>query len=516
MKPDIPRPGAHGRRRRIIAVALLLLVVGLLGWGLQQGTFKQVRAYRDGLRAYVYGLPLMLMAATSHTMAGEAGRDEGLCGMNEFMHARRFLNARFREVVRPNVDTLYSSAWLDLAREPMVLHLPDMQGRYHLLPMLDAWTNVFAAPGSRTTGDKAGDYAIVGPGFFGALPPGLTRIDAPTNKVWIIGRLLASGSEDYPAVHALQDAMRLTPLSRWRAGAGAQVDDAEASCTQRSRAGEAAPLEQVLALDAQTYFSRLAQLMQDNPAPARDAPILAALREIGIVPGQPFDLTALDPRVAAGIVQAAHAGQALASTVANARSEPDRQGGPGLFRTLPKLAMKTLAESKQGWTYPRKLGEYGTNYVFRSLIAILGLGANLDVDALYPNTEVDATGERLNGSGRYVLHFDKQSLPPVAAFWSLTLYGSDHYFVDNPIDRYALGSLTRGLRYNEDGSLDILIQEDPPIGRESNWLPAPAGNFSLNLRLYRPGPQALDGSWRAPAVQRLPAGAEPDRRNVSK
>ncbi len=487
--------------RRLVAAILLLLALIAIGWSLDLGLFRQMRAYRDGVRAYVYGFPLLLMDATNGAMSAAPGSDPRYCQINQISHSKRFLNAQFRDVVRPNVDTLYSSAWLDLSAEPLVLHLPDTHGRYHLLPLLDAWTNVFAAPGSRTTGDKGGDFAIIGPNFSGTLPAGLTRLDSPTATAWMIGRVLASGSEDYAAVDALQREMTLTPLSRWH-GSGNRVVESE--CIPQARSGKGpTPLAQVLGLDAQAYFARLAQLMKNNPAPVRDAGMSAVLKGLGIVPGQSFALSALDPRLAAGLAQAHETGSAVMHIIAQAGTKKALQNDVGLLAGLPKMLMHRLAENKNGWSYPRKLGDYGTNYVYRAVVSLLGLGANLDADALYPNTEVDGTGEALDGSHPYLLHFDKADLPPVAAFWSLTLYGSDNYFVDNRLDRYALGSLSRGLRYNEDGSLDIHIQNQAPTTEESNWLPAPPGKFILNLRLYWPLQQALDGSWRAPAVQRL-------------
>jgi hypothetical protein len=493
--------GKRHAGRRLAAAILLLLAAALIGWSMNIGPFKQMRAYRDGLRAYAYGFPLLLMQETKHAMSADAGSDSRFCRINQIIHAQHFLNAQFREVVRPNVDTLYSSAWLDLSTEPVVLHVPDMQGRYHLLPMLDAWTNVFAAPGSRTTGDKGGDYVIVGPRFSGSVPEGLTRLDAPTDMAWMIGRVMANGSEDVAAVNALQARMTLTPLSLWRAGDPANAD---AACVPLARAADGrTPVARLLSLDADAFFARLVLLMKNNPPAQRDAAMLAMLAQLGMVPGQPFAMSTLDADQRAGLTQAHDTGGALARRIAQVGKNQAAPEEQGMLAALPKILMQRLAETKNGWTYPRNLGDYGSNYVFRALVSLIGLGANLDADALYPNTAIDATGEALDGSRRYVLHFDKQALPPVAAFWSLTMYGKDNYFVDNRLDRYALGSLTRGLRYNDDGSLDLHIQNQAPATGTSNWLPAPAGNFILNLRLYWPQPEALDGRWRAPAVQRL-------------
>lgn len=491
-------------RRRVGAAMLLLLALAATGWSMSLGPFQQLRAYRDGLRVYAYGLPLLLMDATANAMSASDGAAPGTCRVNQISHAETFLNAQFREVVRPNVDTLYSSAWLDLSPEPLVLHLPEMQGRYHLLPMLDAWTNVFAAPGSRTTSDNGGDYAIVGPDFTGSLPAGLTRLDAPTRTVWMIGRILATGSEDYAVVNALQRQMSVTPLSRWRGDNAGAAAAAESNCVAPPHPADGlTPPERLLRLDATAYFSRLVLLMQKNPPPAGDAAMLAVMDQLGMKPGLPFALSMRDAWQAAGLQQAHATGGAVVRMMVQPAEMQAAQGSAGIGATLLKMAMARLVDTKDGWMYPRNLGSYGSNYAHRATVALLGLGANLDADALYPNTSVDAAGEQLAGNRRYRLHFDRQALPPVAAFWSLTMYGSDNYFVDNRLDRYALGSLSRGLHYNADGSLDILIQNEAPATGVSNWLPAPAGNFMLNLRLYWPRQAALDGSWRAPAVQRL-------------
>jgi hypothetical protein len=415
--------------------------------------------------SWIFGYPLVLMDVTRSVMSAEGHPP------NTFQHLRAFPDHTFTDVVSPNADTLYSTAWLDLRAEPVVLTLPDLGDRYVMMPMLSAWTDVFAAPGSRTTGSAGGDFAIVGPGWTGELPDGVSRIDSPTALAWLIGRTGTAGTRDYLAVHRLQDQYQLTPLSRF-------VPDAPPP--QRFEALPAAtshlaPVDQVARMDGPTFFGALAALLVDNPPSAADAPALAKLERLGVRPGQP--LSTSEPALAAG----PSAGQAL----------------------LRRIGEQTDANKVNGWTIVRGLGDYGTDYDRRAYVALIGLGANLDADAVYPYATVDDHGRGLGGGHSYLLHFGPGQQPPVRGFWSLTLYDDKQFFVDNPIDRYAIGDRD-ALGWHEDGSLDILIQhEDPGPDWESNWLPAPTGSFNVVLRAYWPEPEVLDGRWTPPAVTRL-------------
>jgi len=414
--------------------------------------------------AWIFGYPLVLMDVTRSVMA--AGGQPA----NTFQHLRAFPDHTFTDVVSPNADTLYSTAWLDLRAEPIVLSLPDLGDRYVMMPMLSAWTDVFAAPGSRTTGSVGGDFAIVGPGWTGELPSGVSRIDAPTAMAWLIGRTGTAGTRDYLAVHRLQDQYRLTPLSRFTGGP-APAEPPELATAM----SHLAPVDQVARMDGPTFFGRLAALLVDNPPSAADADAVATLERLGIHPGQPVSTS--DQALAAG----PSAGQAL----------------------LRHSGEQADAGKVNGWTIMRGLGDYGTDYGRRAYVALIGLGANLDEDAVYPHATVDDQGRGLGGGHSYLLHFEPGQEPPVRGFWSLTLYDDKQSFIDNPIDRYAIGDRDP-LGFHEDGSLDILIQhEDPGPGWESNWLPAPTGSFNVFLRAYWPKPEILDGTWTPPAITRL-------------
>jgi hypothetical protein len=433
-------------------------------------------AYAIGVEAYTYLYPLVLMDVTRRQMTNvEPGKFIGRGPANAFTHARTFPPANFRDVVRPNFDTLYSIAWLDLTKEPMILSAPDTDGRYYLLPLLDMWTDVFASPGKRTTGTQAASFAVVPPGWRGDLPADAERIDAPTPYVWIIGRTQTNGPKDYAAVHKVQDGYRITPLSQW----GKAPEPVKAAIDPGVDM-KTPPMLQVAAMDAATFFARAAEILKINPPHITDQPVVARMTRIGFEAGKSFDLTSADPAVQAALNRAA----------------PD-----AMERVREKIP--TLAAVVNGWLMnTTTMGVYGNYYLKRSGVAIFGLGANLPEDAIYPNNLADADGKPLDGANAYVLHFGKDELPPVEAFWSVTLYDKDGFPVANPLDRHAIGDRD-ALRFNADGSLDLYFQfASPGAEKESNWLPAPAGPFNLLMRLYGPKAQALDGRWAPPLVRK--------------
>jgi hypothetical protein len=429
--------------------------------------------------AYIYGYPLVTMEYTRRVLTNVAEPSALKAPMGQLARARAYPNAAFRDVTAPNADTLYTSGWLDLAKEPYVLSIPDAHGRYYLFPMLDAWTTVFQVPGKRTTGTGPQTYAITGPGWSGTLPADVTEYKSPTDMVWILGRIYCTGTpEDYAAVHEMQDKITLVPLSSY----GKPYTPPPATIDSNIDI-KTAVRDQVNALDVTTYFNLMAQLMKDNPPTAEDGPMVASLAKIGIVPGQPFDLTKLSP---------------------------DAQNA---LKGIPKDAaikimghFKDVGKKENGWTFFTKTGIYGTDYLNRAFVTAIGLGANRPQDAVYPTSEVDADGKPYSGANKYVMHFDKGATPPVDGFWSLTMYDAGYFFVDNPLNRYTLSARNK-LKHNPDGSIDLYLQhENPGKARESNWLPAPADKFILMLRLYWPKetpPSILDATWTIPAAKQV-------------
>jgi uncharacterized protein (TIGR03000 family) len=429
--------------------------------------------------AYVYGYPLVTMEYTRRVMTNTAKPEGTHAPMGQFLRMRAYPNAKFRDVTAPNADTLYSTAWLDLESEPYVLSLPDLGDRYFLMPMLDGWTNVFQVPGTRTTGNRSQAYLISGPNWNGPVPAGLRQLRSPTDVVWILGRTYCTGTpEDYKACHAVMDKYDLRPLSAYGGEYAPPAGKVNPDVNMKT-----AVREQVNALSTHDYFNLLASLMADNPPAAADAPALARMARIGIIPGANFDASHLAPAV----------GQALAD--------------------VPKAAFaKIMAHFKQagtaenGWEFTTNTGVYGTDYLQRALITAIGLGANRPQDAVYPTSTTDAAGQKYSGANKYVLHFDKGRTPPADAFWSLTMYDADYFFVDNPLNKYTV-SPRNALKYNPDGSLDIYIQnQSPGADKEANWLPAPEGAFVLMMRLYHPKqtpPSILNGTWKVPPVKKV-------------
>ncbi len=435
-------------------------------------------AYEIGVEAYVYFYPAVTIDVTRRIATNvEAGKITMFGPMNTFSHARAFPTADFKAVVRPNFDTLYSSAWLDLTKEPMVVSAPDTEGRYYLLPMLDMWTDVFASPGRRTSGTKAGNFAVVPPGWQGQLPAGIQKIQSPTFYVWIIGRTQTNGPKDYDAVHKVQDGYTIAPLSQW--GKAPQPVHA---VVDPSVDMKTPPLDQVNKMPAAAYFKYAAEIMKLQPPHVTDWSILARLKRIGIEPGKSFDYERLDLSIQQALDKAAV------------------DGLKGMYAKLP-----TFARVVNGWQMNTDtMGVYGDYYLKRAAVALIGLGANQPEDAIYPLNISDANGKPLLGQHNYVQHFSKEELPPVNAFWSVTMYDEAGFQVANSINRFAIGDRDE-LKYNPDGSLDLYIQhEDPGPDKESNWLPAPAtGTLGVTMRLYAPKAEALDGRWNPPAIKRV-------------
>ncbi|MBO3273990.1 DUF1254 domain-containing protein [Pseudomonas schmalbachii] len=427
--------------------------------------------------AYVYAYPLVLTHLTLQQLSNFAEPNDSVRGpANRFYHAREFPDPSRKTVIRSNVDTLYSAAVLDLKAEPVVLSVPATD-RYFQLPILSLWTDVFAVPGTRTTGrNTARNFLVVGPQWHGTVPAGLEVIKSPTRYAWIIGRTQTNGVADYAKVHEIQDTLNLVPLSAWGNGAyvapKGQVDPTIDMKTP--------PPAQVKKMEAATFFGRFAELLKDNPPNPTDYPMIHRLERAGFTVGQSFNLAAAP----ASVRQAFERG--FADGMAQVAAEGRKAAGIG----------------GQGWIYTTRAGAYGVDYYYRAAVANFGLGMNLPQDAIYPSLAKDSEGRQLDGNNRYVLHFEKGKLPPVDAFWSVTAYDTDGYFIPNSLKRQAIGDRDK-LASNADGSLDLYIQaESPGADKEANWLPVDKAPFNLLMRLYSPRGEIIDGSWTPPAVVR--------------
>jgi len=466
------------------AVAILTAVTP--GGPLQAAEITEAEAQAIGVDAYLYFYPLITMDVTRRQLTNvEAGKSEIGGPPNMFVNVQAFPTAEMRAVVRPNFDTLYSSGWLDLTKEPMVISVPVTGGRYYLLPMLDMWTDVFASPGWRTTGTAAANYLVTPPGWRPdlrdkaieefKLPENTQRIEAPTPYVWIIGRTKTDGPPDYDAVHKIQAGYKITPLSQWGKEPAVPTVTIDPSVDMKT-----APKVQVDTMPADKYFAYAAELLKLQPPHITDEPIIARMKRIGLEPGKSFDLGSADPAVQQGLA-----------------------GAPAAAQKLMLWKTPTLARVENNWSMNTDtMGVYGNYYLKRAMVAQLGLGANLPEDAVYPLNLGDATGKPLDGTANYTLHFAKGELPPADAFWSVTLYDNDGFQVANPLNRFAVSSWMP-FKTNADGSLDLYFQNaSPGADKEANWLPAPKGPFTLTMRIYAPKSDVLTGVWNPPPVQR--------------
>jgi hypothetical protein len=434
--------------------------------------------------AYVYGYSLITTEVTRVQMSNVAKAEELRAPTGQFLNVPRYPPANYRGVSAPNADTLYSIAWLDLA-EPQVFTHPHMGDRFYLFEVSDLWMSDFASsPSKRTAGAKAASYLFTRADWKDAVPKGVRHIPIATRYMVILGRTYADGTEpDYKAVNALQAQYRITPLSAWgrpyTPAAPPVNPNPGFSMTEK-------PQAVILAMGTEGYFNLMARLMGgDAPPAAEDAPMIARMAKLGIVPGAPFEMSKLNPAVQAAL------------------------------KDIPQTALKKIEANRSsmgkivdGWVVTTGLGHYGTDYMKRAVVAAFGWPANRQEDAVYPYTEVDSTGQKLTGANRYTLTFPKDATPPVSGFWSITMYMIDQgwWFVPNPLNKFTV-SPRDNLKFNADGSLTLYFQnESPGADKEANWLPAPKGEFIAMLRMYWPkdrSPSIIDGSWKVPPVVKV-------------
>jgi hypothetical protein len=465
-------------KRFAFALALGLLFAQVTGPAAAAPVTEE-EAHAIGVDAYLYFYSLITMDVTRKQLTNQEPKPGGIGGpMNRFANVGAFPTADLRVVVRPNFDTLYSSGWLDLTKEPMVVSAPDTGGRYYLLPMLDMWTDVFASPGWRTTGTEAGNFLVTPPGWSGTVPDGFSQIKAPTPYVWIIGRTKTDGPDDYDAVHKIQAGYKITPLSQWGKEPVPPEVKIDPSIDMKTP-----PKVQVDTMKAGQFFAYAAELLKMHPPHITDQPIIARLERIGFEVGKDFDLDKADPAIQKGLASA-----------------------PEDAQKLMAWKVPTMARIANGWSMNTDtMGVYGNYYLKRAIVTQFGLGANLPEDAIYPLNLADSEGKPLDGASNYTIHFDKGEIPPVEAFWSITLYDNDGFQVANSLNRFAVSSWMP-FKYNPDGSLDLYFQnESPGADKAANWLPAPKGPFNLTMRLYAPKSAALTGKWNPPPVTKVQA-----------
>lgn len=436
-----------------------------------------------GLAAFVWGYPLVetLRTCRLQTMATDADAVAWRGAIDRVQHVRRASTAADRDVVTPANDLLYSTGWINLANGPRLLHVPASSqngGRYFVLALYDAWTNNFENPGLRTSPPAGEVVALLGPGTAAgtALPAGARMVRAATNLVWLIARIVVGDTNDLPGARALQAAIRLgcpngtdsgTLPAAVRHWVGAPQDTMAAL---QQRPGDASAI-------AGAFFTNLCHCLADAPPTAEDAGMAAWFTRGKLVAGEAFDWAWIDAPLRAGLTQ-------------------------GLVDAAALITSASRSHVARPWAASFALGRYGSNYLVRALTAYKGLGALDSNEAVYAMGDFDADKQALRGSASYLLRFEPGDLPPVDAFWSMTLYDADRFLYPNAIGRFSIGDRTPALHHDPDGGLTLRICHDAPVDR-ANWLPAPAGSFYLILRMYCPRPEAR--SWRIPPLRRQPA-----------
>lgn len=429
---------------------------------------EQQWAYSVGVQNYVFGLPLVIFERERALRLNPAALEKAkkiapAAPVNQIGHMKMLATADDIMPYTPNNDTVYSGALLELNDGPVILSAPDIADRYWSVEVADAYTNNLFYIGTRATGGKGGYHAFVGPDWKGTLPKGVVEHRVPTNGIMFAIRIGVTPGDaaDLKKVNALQEQFALTSLKNWNDPAKRGQADIPNLPKHPSYTGDLA------------FYQTLADLLlEDPPSPTRDAAAVVLLQRGGIEVGKPFDPAKLGAPTRSGLADAA-------------------KDAPQIMKWKVKF---------RGTPYPTRWnnlrpGDYGVDYFDRAAGAFEGLFVHDREEAEYFSTYEDGDAKLLDGKNRYILHFDKDEIPPTLknGFWSITMYGSDFQLVKNKINRFSIGDRTPGLKKNDDGSLDIFIQNAAPDGKESNWLPSPAsGLFRLNYRIYLPNAPARD------------------------
>ncbi len=443
--------------KKMVLLSSLIILVLLLAWVGKQNVQRAAKLY-------LYGFPIVVMEQTRETMLAQ--QDDAV---NRLIHSVVFPDHRFRNTVRPNIDTLYTTAWIDLDAEPVVMSVPSIKDRYYVAPLMDMWTNVYATIGTRTHQEQAVNALIVGPDWQGEAPEGLSLIRSPTRHNWLIVRIQTNGKQDIPQVREIQSQFALQTYSQWKSATPRPSGIRSADPEKRSED----PLKAVLALSALDYSQLVARLIGREGVPESESELAQEFSELA---------------------------QSLQQSKLK-RAFYDRAF------TLVQKRIRTQLDNREanenGWMVRRSgIGRYGDNYSLRAAVSMIGLAALPPEEAVYPNTERDVDGKPLNGQYRYQIRFAPGQTPPVDAFWSLSVYDENGFFVPSSINRYALGDRD-DLNFEQDGSLIFLVQSNQPENPQANWLPSPKGRFALTMRLYQPSSRFLEGQWRVPAIERI-------------
>ncbi|MEQ1498062.1 MAG: DUF1254 domain-containing protein [Novosphingobium sp.] len=443
----------------------------------QQADWRETWAYNLGMQAVVYGYPVVKNIIVRYGMI-EKPVGQANMPISTWFHSRRAQDHTDKLHSSVTSDLLYSAAWYDLHKEPLVLSVPDDGGAYYSIQFMEMYSDIFAYIGTRETGGKAGSWLLVGPDWKGEAPAGISGvIRSPTPTGMLLLRVGFADRAQLKATHALQDANALAPLSKWLSGDKSPE-------TGRDVINPAAPGSSVL-----PFFASLNRGLTENPPPAAHAALMAQFATVGIGPGMGDDFSTLDPATLKGLQRA-------------------MVDGLGFLRQVSVAGGNTKivnhwAYGQPNWGRTAQTNDFLTRSANQSFS---GMQEHWVDEVTKLRAHHDGDGALLDGSAaRYTVHFTREQIPQAKAFWSVTVYNSEYDLVENPLGRFSLGSVDKALKYDRDGGLTFYLQADAPAKKlMANWLPVPRGPFNLFLRAYLPGQSLIEQSYAPPIVKRVP------------
>ena len=430
---------------------------------------KEALATSVGTQAYLFGASIMTqyyfrnrmkkmiaMSKNNEVLKFGASADDGL-HFNEMIHTRNLVTHEIKVGGTANIDTRYSVLFFNLENGPQVLHVPSIKDRYFSINITDAYLGNHPYICSRLGDTEGGKYAFVGPDWEGELPKGVTVRKMPQNNFLVIVRILVKDRKtDNENVTAIQDQFKLESLKKYN---GEIAEDEKIEVPSMPKP------------EGLSYYKIMGELMKANPPAGNQDFIWSMLGQVGMTKEVPFDYENLDPALKKGLAQGLKNGKAIINWRAKERG----------------------TKTTSNWHYNLGLGEDHDNYMFRSEWAVQGLTVNSAEEAIFFNVFKDGKGQTLDGSHQYVINLSKEQAPPVNAFWSITSYDENFDLVKNNAYHYGVGDRTDALKYNEDGSLTIYVQNEPPKAGIGNWIPTPKeGEFKLTFRFYNPKPVLFD------------------------
>ena len=455
----------------------LVLAAGLAGVGsvmVQAADFVDAEARAIAKEAYIYGFPMVDNYRIQHAYFVETNNPEYKGPWNQLVNIPRVYTPADTAIQTPNSDTPYSMIGMDLRAEPMVLTVPPIEkDRYFSIQLIDAYTFNFDYIGSRATGNDGGSFLIAGPGWKGETPKGITKVFTSETELIIAAyRTQLFNPDDLDNVKKIQAGYKAEPLSTFLGLPAPEAAPAIEFIKPLTPDGEKTSPE---------FFNILNFILQYCPTNPSEAELMARFAKIGVEPGKTFDASTLSPEMITAIEQGMADAWADLATLQKRVNAGDVTSGD-MFGTREYLK---------------------NNYLYRMAAAVLGIYGNSKVEAMYPIYAVDSDGKKLEGANKYTVHFAADQLPPVNAFWSLTMYDlPQSLLVANPINRYLLNSpMMPQFVKDADGGLTFYVQnESPGKDKEPNWLPAPKGPFFIAMRLYLQKQEALDGTWKQPPM----------------